>query len=187
MNELPLPGSLYTLMKPLVALDDGPRGGQPETGPLSRVLRREKRLEDLVHHLGGHPRPRIGHLQKDIPTRPCLDVHARVILVDPHVLGGDGEMPAARHRIPRVHAEVHEDLVELREVPLDGPEVPGGIRVELDGPWKCLPHDVLDLPHQVPDLHLRVITRGAAGEAEDLLHDAGPPLGGRPDDVEDPL
>ena len=73
------------------------------------------------------------------------------------------------------------------ESPWTGQRSVGRSVADVDGFRECLPDDVLDLPDEVPDLHLGVIARGAAGEAEDLLHDARAPLRGGPDDVEDPL
>ena len=60
------------------------------------------------------------------------DVRHGVRLVDLDVRRLDGELPAERHRVARVHGEVDEDLLDRRRIDADRPQVGRQRRDELD-------------------------------------------------------
>jgi len=55
----------------------------------------------------------------------------RLALGQENVFGLDGQLAAQGHGIPRVHGEVHDDLLDLPGVDLDRREPGGGDRDEL--------------------------------------------------------
>jgi len=69
------------------------------------------------------------------------------IFVENHVSGLEPQPSAMRHRIARVHAQVHEDLLELSGVRLYRLQVTRQIGVDLD----VLSDDPLEHLEQVPD------------------------------------
>src|SRR5205807_917256 len=91
---------------------------------------------------------------------------------------------AGQHGVTRVDGEVQQNLVNLRGVGLNGPEVARHVFVEHDRLGKTRLHDIADIAQQV--LHLREAEAAAApvGKAENLPHEGGTALGAFFEDVE---
>jgi hypothetical protein len=113
-------------------------------------------------------------------------VEPGIVFVELDVLGLDRQLPAPGYRIPGVHGEVQEDLLDLRRVRLHPPQAPGGLRGEVD----VLPDETaqhrLDLDYdrvEVEDLRREHLL---AAEGEELLGEVGGMVG-RLLDQSDPL
>ena len=57
----------------------------------------------------------------------------------------DFEHAAIGHRIPSVHTQVEQHLVQSRGIAQDGEEVVCDFRLDLDRTWKCIPHELVYL------------------------------------------
>ena len=61
----------------------------------------------------------VDHLQHDVVARSEVQPHEpRAPRVEVDVARADGHFSAVRHRIARVHAQVHQDLLELTKSPI---------------------------------------------------------------------
>jgi hypothetical protein len=102
-------------------LDDAVDGGEAEAGALADFLGREERLEDLVADLGRDAGTGVG----DVDPHVVGDRHALIgrlrRLFGGDVGGAHGELAAIRHGVARIDGEVHDHLLELRDVNLDRP------------------------------------------------------------------
>ncbi len=96
---------------------------EAQPGSLADGLGREERLEDPGLGLRVHPRPRIGDGQHDVAPRGNGDPIGGILGVEIDVLCFDREASTIRHRITRVHREIHDDLLELARVGLHGPAI----------------------------------------------------------------
>src|SRR5229473_3405521 len=79
---------------------------EPQSRALSRLFRREERLEYLAFRLGIHSMARIGDRQNRMTLRP-RPMRNRVVFIDHTIIGRDLEFAAVRHRIARVYAQVY--------------------------------------------------------------------------------
>ncbi len=85
-------------------------------------LRREEGLEDPREGRGVHSAAVVAHGEHDVRPRAPGGVRRDVRLVELHVARLDPERPALRHRVARVHGEVHEHLLDLTGVGLHASE-----------------------------------------------------------------
>src|SRR6185437_15666970 len=113
-------------------LDDAVDGGKSKSRAAADLLGREERLEDLLHHVGAHAGAGIAHFDQDIFAGGdmLLAELARGRLID--IGGADKELAAIRHGVARIDGEVPDNLLELMQVGLDGPEIAPGLELELD-------------------------------------------------------
>src|SRR5215510_4515595 len=130
---------------------------------------RKERVEDLAQILFRDPDARVKYADGDVFARLRFDIHSRVMLVDLDVLRLDAELPAVRHRVARVDAEVHQHLVKLRRVARYAIQ----IRVDREGNLDVFRHrigqDLDDLLYKAPGLQRDVFTLDPAGEREHLF------------------
>src|SRR5271157_3174057 len=160
-------------------------GGKPETRALAWFLGCKKRVEYLLDDSWGHPGSRVFHLQHNVAYRSRFDVHSSVGLVKLHILRRESEDSPLRHRVPRVDAQVHEHLVQLRSVSNHGQEILGNLGPDLDGFRKSFFDKLVDLANEVLQLHLRALAFNASRETQHLPYDICPTLRCRLDDLQD--
>src|SRR5205085_4972107 len=109
---------------------------QAETRTLADALRGEEGLEDLAAHVRAHAGAGVLHLDEDVLAfdqaflAGDLGFALAVALGDVAVADGDGA--AVWHRVLGVDGEIDHDLIDLRLVGLDVPEVAGRRRLEFD-------------------------------------------------------
>ena len=92
-----------------------------ETEAHALLARREERLEDAPERLGVHAHAGVDRTELDERAFRELDVVDR-----------DLEPPAVRHRVVRVHREVHDHLLELAGIRADRGRRRCGQQLELD-------------------------------------------------------
>ena len=114
----------------------------------------KKGIEDLGQGLGVHPLPRVAHRQLDVGPRLNLGMVGGVFLVQINLADLDLDVPAAGHGIPGIDHQVHEDLVHLRDVGLDGTGVARIVNIQDD----VLPDAPLQDGFGFPD-HFRQVHR----------------------------
>src|SRR5262249_46357359 len=135
-----------------------------EPRPLPVPFGRKERVEDLGQILFRNADARVNYPDGDVFARLRFDIHSRVMLIDLDVLRLDAELPAVRHRVARVDAEVHQYLVKLRSVAGDATQ----IRVDRESDFDVLRHrvgqDFDDLLDQVGRLQRDVFAFDPAGE-----------------------
>src|SRR6202012_4743225 len=123
------------------------------------------------------PTPEAETPEPEVPARVQARPAGGVGLVDLDVAGVDGQPAATRHRVPRVHGQVEQYLLQLAAVGLDRPQ----LRVRVDAQLDVLAqrpaqqfhgalHGLVEVEHLGPG-HL------VPGEREQL---AGPPAGPPP-------
>src|SRR5262245_12991381 len=84
---------------------------------------RKERVEDLTQILFRDADARLNYPDGDVFARPRFDTHSRVMFVDLDILRLEAELPAMRHRVARVDAEVHQHLMKLRRVAGDATQI----------------------------------------------------------------
>ena len=112
-------------------LHDPVDGGEPEAGALPRLLGGEEGLEDpgLVGRLDAHAG--VAHLQRDVGAGPdAVRPGCRRVAGQLAVRGGDRDPAALRHRVARVHHQVHQHLLDLARIGQHVPE--GGVVGEVE-------------------------------------------------------
>ena len=105
---------------------------KPSPGALAGFLGRKERIENLVLNLPGNSRAGVRHRDAHVWANFGLRIHAGIGFVEHHIFHLDGQFAALGHGVARVDAEVQQDLVQLRRVAGDGPQV--GNRMELQTP-----------------------------------------------------
>ena len=83
-------------------------------------------------HLGLDPGSGVGDAEQHVRSRARPGVAAHELVVEDGVAGPDREGAALGHGVPGVHDEVHDDLLDLRRVRLDAPEVGARLHHEVD-------------------------------------------------------
>src|SRR5882672_1558060 len=96
-----------------------------QPGALALLLCREERLEDpplgcLIHSDAG-----VRNREPQPGSRAHSGRKRGIRAVDVEVRGPDVQPPALRHRVPRIHGEVDEDLLDLSRIGHQGPEIRG--------------------------------------------------------------
>jgi hypothetical protein len=95
---------------------DAVDGREAEAGAVSRPLGREERLEDPLLDVAAHADARVPDGERDVAPGLELGPVPHAAAADLGVGRGDREDTPGRHRIARVHGEVHQDLLELAGV-----------------------------------------------------------------------
>src|SRR5450759_141372 len=163
-------------------LHDAEDRREPEAGSLAHSLRREEGFEEMGLDLRGDADARVRDrdcdLRTQLPPRSFLEVDG-LFRVD--ISRADREPASARHRVARVHGEVHDDLLELARVNLHpagvGRKVGQELHVLADEPAEHLLDPGDDLVH-VHELRLEDLL---AAKGEELAGEVGRALPGRAD------
>jgi hypothetical protein len=165
-------------------LHDSEDSGEPEPRALARGLRGEERLEDASLGRLVDADARVAHGDHHVVSRHQAVVFGRERRVDLNVRRRDDELSALRHRVPGVHDQVHDDLLDLARIGLHESEIGRQPRLQLDvlaeEPRQHLA-GVRDDLVEIEDLGLHHL---AATEREDLPREVGGPPSGRPDLLE---
>ena len=150
-------------------LHDAVDGREPQARAASGFLRREEGLEDLGPGLLVHARPRVHDRERDVGAG--LDAFSSLAKL--HVGGLDRDLPALGHRVPCIHDQVHEDLLDLSGVRLDPPQIFPAPERQLDVGADETPQHALDaVDHHVQVEHLG-LEHLAAAEGEELARERG--------------
>ena len=124
-------------------------------------------------------------LTASITYGPGLDAHVlagRLVHFD--VRGLDDQFAAARHGIPRIGREVHDDLLEVRRIRFHASDAGRGQQDQLDiVPQQAAQHRLHIGHHAVQIEHAR-LRRGAAAKGQQVARQRGGPLA-RVDDFVD--
>ena len=126
MNVVPHPRLAVHRNGAPTLLDDAKHGGQPKPRALANVLRRKEGLEDPCLRDRIHADTRVRDRQQNMRSggeANMLGGHGRL---DVHVGGLNPQPAAIRHGVARVRGEVHQDLLQLRRIDLDGAQVGRG-------------------------------------------------------------
>src|ERR687892_1742453 len=159
-------------------LDDPVHGGEPESGPLSDLLRGEERLERVRLRLRVHAAARVAHLEYDVGPGPHpAGPTGRERLVHVGVRRLDDEAPTVRHGVARVHHEVGDHLLELARVGLDAAEVRLDGGDQLDVLADQAPQHPLHVLHDLVQVEDPWLEHLPAAESEELAREVGRPLG----------
>jgi hypothetical protein len=97
--------------------------GQAETGSLTGLLGRKKRLKNPLPHFGRNPDARIANAEPDESPGPSANSIVGVGVGDFDARGGDGEPAALGHSVAGVQAQVEQDLIDLPHVGLDARQI----------------------------------------------------------------
>ena len=118
LNVVPLPSSLYTQMCPPLCLTMPKTVERPRPVPLpcSLVVKNGSKICACVCLV--HPDAGIGDGEHHVGARRDPEVLCARRLVEFDVGGLDCELAALRHRVPRVHDQVHDDLLDLARIGL---------------------------------------------------------------------
>ena len=85
---------------------------QPEARALVRFLRREERFERVRERFLAHAAPGVGDREAQEPARTARSYRPGLALADLDGRDVQRDRPPVRHRIARVHSQVHDDLLE---------------------------------------------------------------------------
>ena len=116
LERAPLADRARHRHEPAVIGDDALNGRQTEACATARFLGCEKGIEDSVDHLLRHSLAGVGHFKHRVgasrgrAVQRCLGVGQRL------VPWRDEEVPAARHGVARIDAQVEQHLSQLRRI-----------------------------------------------------------------------
>src|SRR3954466_3585726 len=91
-------------------LDDAVHGGESQPSALTNFFGSEERLEDARFHLLRHSQSGIAYRDHYVTSRSHRDVIPCIGIVEIDVRSFDRQLPAAWHRIARVHGKIHNHL-----------------------------------------------------------------------------
>src|SRR5258708_32449685 len=97
---------------------------EPHARTLASLLGRKKWLENMLAHLGAHSRAGVGNRKHRVGSGDHSGIKMAERIVQDDHLRFDFQYAAVRHRIPRVQAEVHQHLLHLRGLRLQGLQIP---------------------------------------------------------------
>src|SRR5205814_66890 len=98
---------------PAALLDDAVDGRQTEPRAFAFFLRREERLEDLRHDLGGHSRARVGDREPHVTAGRSAGTALTRISIEFDLIELDVNPASRGHRIAGVDDQVDEHLLDL--------------------------------------------------------------------------
>jgi len=101
-------------------------GSEPQPRAFALLLRREKRLEDMLLDALIHPHAGIVDGYHDILAGNHVRMVARILRVQIDVGGFEGEFASLWHGIAGVDAEIDQDLLDLPGIHFDSPEAGKG-------------------------------------------------------------
>ena len=128
---------------PLALFHDSIHCCQPQARPFPLILRGEERLKIRGEDLFVHAVPLSA--TRRVVYRPGGMVSSRSTRgsVQRDVRSGNNQLPSRRHGVPRIDAEIHQDLLDLARIRADRPQVflrfRGEVDVFSDQPPKHLP------------------------------------------------
>ncbi len=152
---------------PRTLLDNPVNRGQPEPCSFPKLLRREEGFEQAPFDLIAHPRPGIRHAKvHEIPVRL-------------HILRLDDDLASVRHRVARIHQQVHQNLVQLAGIGHHVSQRRAEPGHQLDVFAEQRPEHLLRLSHhlvQIQNLGLRQLL---PAEGEEVPRQLGSPFARR--------
>lgn len=137
-----------------------------------------ERVEDSLLHVCRHTHARIGHGNLNVQAGVTAVAKQGIVFLEQNVFCGDMDASALRHRIPGIHTEVHQHLVELRGITDHRPEIIGHSGLNLDGSVELLLENCGDLTDEMGGRGLNAVPFITAGEGEHLLDQVRAALGG---------
>ena len=178
--------ALFAVRREVAAglLGDAVAGREAEAGALVVRLRREERLEDARLDRLAHAGARVAHREHHVLAGHHVGGLARVFVVEHHVRRLDHEPAAGGHRVAGVDDEVHQHLLELAAVHLDGADVRLGAHVDRDVLADQPAEHLVQLGDERVDVEERRFHELLPGEAEQLPGEAARGLAGAADLVE---
>ncbi len=159
-----------------VTLDDAQHRGKAQPGPLAYFLRGEEGIENAFDNRRGNALAGVAHLHPHVRSGVGLRLTRSLGGRKHDILDLDHQLAAFGHGVPRIDAEIHEDLVQLGRVADHRPKVANHIVRDGDVAREGLAHDAGHLLHQMAQLHEHPLARHAATEHQELADDAGAPL-----------
>ena len=162
-------------------LHDSEDRRQAEPRTRSLALRREEWLEDMGHDLPRNAAARVAEDERRVVSGPHVGRRRGRPGFECLVACLDDHRAAARHGILGVDGEVHQDLLDLRTVGADGPQVGGPAEADIDVLADRAAQDAAEFPDdgiQVRDLHLQHLF---PAEGKELGDEVPGPLAGRED------
>ncbi len=123
----------------------------------------------------------IAHRQHDVASWLRGLVPAGVGLVELLVRGFQSQLSAARHGMPSIEGQVHDDLLDLAEVRLAEPQVVQGYGQDLDVFSDQPPEQGVEIQHDVVQVNDARRKHLLAAEREQLAGNARGSIGGRLD------
>ena len=97
-------------------IDDAIDGRQAEAGPLALGFRGEERLEDMAQHLPAHPCAVVPDGELEVVARLDIEACFAELLIQRVACRADCQLASARHGVPRVDGQVHDDLLQQARV-----------------------------------------------------------------------
>src|ERR1700690_504654 len=93
--------------------------GESETGALPQPLRCEERLEDFRFDIVVHSATGVAYRQHDVFSDTRTNVLENIMFVHFSARRFDNDLASTRHRISRIHNQIHKDLFNLARIGLD--------------------------------------------------------------------
>src|SRR5260221_4187009 len=153
----------------IVALHDRHGRGEPESGAAARLLRREEGIEDPIQDVGAYAGAGVRYSRDAVRARLASEVHGLIRAIGYDVLEVHGERAAVGHGIARIDAEIEKDLMHLRRIAGDGPEIRRRKELHRQRFRERIPEHSQQLLHEVHGIDRNALSLHAAGKAEHLL------------------
>src|SRR6266850_1304993 len=156
--------------------DDAVNERQSEPGPLADLLRREKRLEDAAERCFVHARPRVLDGETRIGSGDHGAVRQRALGADLGGFEGHAQRTFPAHRLNRIRAQIHHDLMQLRRVTEYLQRRGGQLRLEAYFGVQRAAHELQRLGDDPAEIDSDALAVLAAAIGEDLVDQAARPV-----------
>src|SRR6476620_11856963 len=113
-------------------LDDSEHRRQTKARALVRAFVGEERLEQAVARGPVHAAAGVREGNEYMPAGMRLGMHGHVSFIEDDIGRLDRELTANGHGVARVHGQVHDYLLKLADVHLDGPKIVGAMEMKID-------------------------------------------------------
>ena len=174
---------------PAALPDDPVHRGEAEPGAAAQLLGREEGLEEAGQGALVHPHPVVAHAHFDQRAHQggglgTLSRHVGRI----HVGGADGERAARGHRVPGVHRQVGDHLLQLARIRQDLPQVGLQLQPQVHVLADEPPQHRAHVGHHAVQVHHPGLEHLLPAEREQLAHQGRGPVRGPIDlqEVESP-
>src|SRR5207237_7787889 len=97
--------------------------GKAKPSSFARFFGGEEWIVNLLDDSGRNAQSGIANPERDVSAGFRIRRHGSVAFIDLHVVRPNHERAAIRHGIARVHAQIHQHLVELSRISENAPKV----------------------------------------------------------------
>ncbi|HJR49876.1 MAG TPA: hypothetical protein VJ794_02160, partial [Gemmatimonadales bacterium] len=153
--------------------DDAVHHREPQPGTLPRLLGGKERFKDAGLRRGIHADPGVDHADHRVGTGRQRGGPVGRGRADLDVIGLEAQGPALRHRVPCVHGEVQEHLLELSRIRVDLPRARPQGEQQGDVLADQAPEHGARLPYRAVEIEVPALEHLLPAEGQELPGETG--------------